>query len=93
VIATSTKVDVSKVNTDKINDAFFAKDEKDAKKSTEFFDKTEKKTELPSARKDAQKAVDSVLLATLKAGAPELKAYLGARFSLTKNTKPHQLKF
>jgi large subunit ribosomal protein L6e len=93
VIATSTKVDVSKVNTDKIDDAFFARDEKDSKKSTEFFDKTEKKSELPAARKEAQKAVDTVLLATLKSSAPELTAYLGARFSLTNNTRPHELKF
>jgi len=96
VIATSTKVDVSKVNSSAINDAFFARQEQAAKKEAgaDFFDKKEEaKKELPAARKEAQKAVDGALLPAVKALGVEFVAYLGARFSLTKTTRPHQIKF
>jgi len=41
-----------------------------------------------------QKSVDTVLLKNLKADkTPLLKQYLHARFSLSKNDKPHAMKF
>lgn len=95
VIATSTKVDVSKADVSSIDDAFFAKDKKAAKKGKgkeEFFTEEQKKSPLPQARKDAQKKVDSALAAVIKA-TPVLHHYLNAKFTLTNGQYPHQLKF
>jgi len=91
VIATSTKVDVSKVDVSKIDDKFFARDKK-APKRGEFLDKAEKKSELPAARKDANKKVDAALKPIIKA-TPNLLHYLNAKFSLTKGQFPHQMNF
>ncbi|PKA60363.1 60S ribosomal protein L6 [Apostasia shenzhenica] len=95
VIATSTKVDISGVNVDKFDDRYFMKEKQRKKKKTEgeFFeaDKEEKKA-LPQEKKDAQKAVDTPLLKAVDAVA-DLRAYLGARFSLKDGMKPHELKF
>ena len=93
-IATSTKVDVSKVDVKAINDEFFAKEQADSKtKEEKFFaaDKYERKG-VSSARKDAQKKVDAALLSTLKNDKLMTK-YLNARFSLTSGVHPHALKF
>lgn len=94
VLATSTKVDVSKVNTEKFNDAYFKKPvEKKAKKATEaglFNEKAEKPKN--ATRVADQKAVDTALLAIVKK-VPQLKAYLNASFSLKKGQAPHTLKF
>ncbi|PHU18761.1 60S ribosomal protein L6 [Capsicum chinense] len=95
VIATSTKVDVSGVNVEKIDDKYFAKQvEKKVKKGEgEFFEeKKEEKNVLPQEKKDEQKAVDTALLKAIE-GVPELKAYLAARFSLKSGMKPHELVF
>ncbi|KAM3328065.1 60S ribosomal protein L6 [Capsicum galapagoense] len=95
VIATSTKVDVSGVNVDKIDDKYFAKEvEKKVKKGEgEFFEeKKEEKNVIPQEKKDDQKAVDAALLKAIES-VPELKAYLGARFSLKSGMKPHELVF
>jgi large subunit ribosomal protein L6e len=61
VIATSTSVDVSKVDVAKFNDGYFAKD-------------------------------DAALLPVI-AKTENLKAYLGARFSLKQGMAPHSMKF
>ncbi|MCE2055700.1 60S ribosomal protein L6 [Datura stramonium] len=95
VIGTSTKVDVSGVNVEKIDDKYFAKqtEKKQKKGEGEFFeDKKEEKNVLPQEKKDEQKAVDSALLKAIE-GVPELKAYLSARFSLKSGMKPHELVF
>ncbi|RZR76994.1 hypothetical protein BHM03_00001925 [Ensete ventricosum] len=47
---------------------------------------------LPQEKKDDQKAVDSPLIKAIEA-VPDLKAYLGARFSLRSGMKPHELVF
>ncbi|KAM7263064.1 hypothetical protein ACFE04_000747 [Oxalis oulophora] len=95
VIGTSTKIDISGVNVDKFDDKYFAKEEKKRNKKTEgeFFeaDKEEKKT-YPEGKKEDQKAVDTPLIKALEA-VPDLKAYLGARFSLKAGMKPHELIF
>lgn len=93
VIATSTKVDASKVKTDKFDDAYFKPTEKKSKKKgeEEFFG-AEKKEKAPLASEyvDNQKVVDSALTAAIS---KELKSYLGARFSLKDGDRPHLMKF
>ncbi|KAF7824513.1 60S ribosomal protein l6-like [Senna tora] len=95
VIGTSTKVDVSGVNVDKFDDKYFAKPAEKKKKKTEgeFFEaEKEEKSVIPQEKKDDQKTVDSALIKAIES-VPELKAYLGARFSLQSGMKPHELVF
>jgi len=95
VIATSTKVDVSSVDVSGLDDKYFAKSSKaNAKDSEEeFFAGDEPKPAIVSdERKADQKKVDAALSKAVDA-VPMLSAYLGARFSLTKSDKPHQMKF
>jgi large subunit ribosomal protein L6e len=94
VIATSTKVDVSGVKTEKFDDAYFKKPvEKKQKTQEQFFaEDANKKRVFASGRLEDQKAVDSALLPVLKKN-PTLVKYLGARFSLKKSQFPHALKF
>ncbi|KAF3442615.1 hypothetical protein FNV43_RR16531 [Rhamnella rubrinervis] len=95
VIGTSTKVDISGVNVEKFDDKYFAKveEKKKQKGEGEFFEsEKEEKKLLPQEKKDDQKAVDAPLLKSIEA-VPDLKTYLGARFSLTSGMKPHELVF
>ncbi|XP_031125181.1 60S ribosomal protein L6-like [Ipomoea triloba] len=95
VIGTSTKVDVCGVNVDKIDDKYFAKQAEKKKKKTEgeFFEsEKEEKNVISQEKKDEQKAVDAALIKAIEA-VPDLKAYLGARFSLKAGMKPHELVF
>jgi large subunit ribosomal protein L6e len=95
VIATSTKVDISGVSVDKFDDKYFAKqvEKKKKKAEGEFFEaEKEEKNVLPQDKKDDQKAVDAQLVKAIE-GVPNLKAYLGARFSLKGGMKPHELVF
>ncbi|OAY44758.1 60S ribosomal protein L6-like [Manihot esculenta] len=95
VIATSTKVDISGVNVDKFGDKYFAKqvEKKKRKGESEFFEgDKEEKNVLPQEKKDDQKSVDAPLIKSIE-GVPDLKAYLGARFSLKAGMKPHELVF
>ncbi|TXG53453.1 hypothetical protein EZV62_022622 [Acer yangbiense] len=95
VIGTSTKVNISGVNVEKFDDKYFAKESEMKKKKgeTEFFEeKKEEKKSLPQEKKDNQKAVDTPLIKSIEA-VPELKAYLGSRFSLRAGMKPHELVF
>ncbi|KAJ6804241.1 60S ribosomal protein L6-like [Iris pallida] len=95
VIGTSTKVDISGVNVGKIDDKYFAKEAKKKKTKTEgeFFEaEKEEKKSLPQDKKDDQKAVDGQLIKAIEA-VPDLKAYLGARFTLRSGMKPHELVF
>ncbi|XP_075496236.1 large ribosomal subunit protein eL6-like [Primulina tabacum] len=95
VIGTSTKVDVAGVNLEKFDDKYFAKqvEKKKTKGENEFFEaEKQDKTPLPTEKKDDQKATDAPLLKAIES-VPELKAYLGARFSLKDGMKPHELVF
>ncbi|PON39698.1 60S Ribosomal protein [Trema orientale] len=95
VIGTSTKVDVSGVNAEKFDDKYFAKEVQKKKKKGEgeFFEaEKEEKNQLPQGKKDDQKTVDTPLLKAIEA-VPDLKTYLGARFSLKAGMKPHELVF
>jgi len=108
VIATSTKVDVSKVDVSKVDDKFFAAPKHNASQEAKDFFTPAKSARSSSlrrtsaaftaaphvsqAKKDETKRVGAALLAAIKA-TPNLKEYLGAKFSLTRNQKPHQMKF
>merc|ERR1711976_356056 len=89
VIATSTKVDVSK-----IDDAFFAKEKavKAKKEGDEFFKAEDKKSTLSQAKKDAQKKVDTPLIASINK-VENMSKYLNAKFSLTNKDRPHEMNF
>lgn len=94
VIATSTKVDVSKVDASSFDDAYFSKD-KDAKgeSEAEFFANDDAKPAVISdARKADQKKVDAGVLKAVGA-VPQLNKYLNAKFSLSKYDKPHNMVF
>jgi len=95
VIATSTSVDVSKVDVSKIDDAFFVRkaDKKVASKDGEaFFAKDSKKSPVAAARKTETARVDTAIKAIVKA-TPSLKQYLNSKFTLTRGQKPHLMKF
>ncbi|RZC62661.1 hypothetical protein C5167_024403 [Papaver somniferum] len=95
VIGTSTKVDISGVNTDKFDDKYFSKptEKKKKKGEGEFFESEEKeKNNLPQDKKDDQKTLDASLLKAIE-GVADLKTYLAARFSLKSCMKPHELVF
>ncbi|KAF4361107.1 hypothetical protein G4B88_000408 [Cannabis sativa] len=57
----------------------------------EFFEaEKEEKNQFPQGKKDDQKTVDTPLLKCIEA-VPDSKTYLGARFSLKADMKPHEL--
>ena len=95
VIATSTKVDISKVNVQKFDDKYFAREKKTRAKKTEgelFESEKEATKNLPDFKKDDQKVIDAELIKAIDA-VPDLKNYLGARFSLRDGDKPHEMTF
>ena len=57
-----------------------------------FFFLMQEKSVLPQQKKDDQKTVDSALIKAI-GSVPDLKTYLGARFSLKAGVKPHELVF
>lgn len=94
-VTTSTKVNISGVDVSKVTDKTFERS-KSAKKADAkaFFAEGAKKKEVSAERVALQKAVDGAVLKNIKADkTPLLKQYLHARFSLTKNDKPHNMKF
>jgi large subunit ribosomal protein L6e len=95
VIATSTKVDISGVNVKRFDDEYFAREKKEKAKKTEgelFETEKEASKSLPDYKKDDQKVVDAALIKAIEA-VPDLKTYLGARFSLRDGDKPHEMVF
>eukprot|EP00898_Chlorokybus_atmophyticus_P005556 jgi/Chlat1/6000/Chrsp4S06308 len=95
VIATSTKLDVAKVDVSKFNDTYFKRpEEKKGKKSESDFFEAEKedKKKVPEGRIEDQKAVDAALLPVIEA-VSDMKSYLAARFSLKSGMYPHELVF
>mmetsp|Transcript_19621 Transcript_19621/g.28968 ORF Transcript_19621/g.28968 Transcript_19621/m.28968 type:complete len:193 (+) Transcript_19621:58-636(+) len=91
VIATSTSVDVASVDVSSINDAYFAR-VKSSDEEEFFAGDAPKSAVVSDQRKADQKKVDAALLKVVDA-TPMLKAYLGARFSLKNNDKPHSMIF
>jgi large subunit ribosomal protein L6e len=95
-IRTSTQVNVSNVDVSKISDKTFTRDSKTKKAdAAAFFADAKKKKVIHEVRLAHQKAVDGAILANIKADkkSPLLKKYLSARFSLTRNDRPHAMKF
>jgi large subunit ribosomal protein L6e len=98
VIATSTRLDVSKVQVPQnVNDAFFnrvrARPQKPAE--GEIFQQKKEEYKVNDDRKKAQVEVDRQLVAAIKANSERrlLAQYLKSRFSLSNKQYPHQLKF
>jgi len=94
VIATSTSIDVSKVNTDKFTDEYFKRPATaTAKKGEEdFFAQEAEKTEIAPERIEDQKAMDAQVLPLVKK-VPMLKDYLNAHFTLSSGQFPHEMVF
>lgn len=95
VIATSTKIDISKVKIDdKFNDDYFRRPKKETKKKTEteFFASETKKKEIAPARVTDQQAFDKPILEVIKK-TEFLSQYLASKFTLTLHQNPHELKF
>ena len=92
-ITTSTKVNLAGVNVDKVSDKDFLRDKKSRAADHKLFQEGKKKS-LNASRKASQKAIDDALIKNIKDKKQPLMAkYMAARFSLTKNDKPHAMKF
>merc|ERR1712217_477667 len=91
-IVTSTKVDVKGVDAASVDDAYFARETaaKKGKADSTVFAASQEKTGISQEKKDGQKKVDASIVKALGA---DVKSYLKARFSLSANMHPHELKF
>jgi len=101
VIATSTKLDISKVQVDpKFTDQYFRRDKKSANKARKqqdgnIFAPDKALYQISETRKADQVVVDKSVLAVVKAH-PEKKMllkYLGSSFGLRSGLHPHKIKF
>lgn len=98
VIATSTKLDISKVNVpESLNDAFFNRIKAKKQKPTEgeIFQTKKEQYKVNDERKKAQLDVDKQLITVIKSH-PEKRLfarYLKSRFSLSNKQYPHKMKF
>lgn len=99
VIATSTKIDTTKVSIpENLDDKFFnrVKAAKASKKDgAEIFETKKETYTVNEERKTAQVNVDNQLLAAIKADKERSmkRQYLKSRFALTNRVYPHKLKF
>jgi len=97
VIATSTRVDIAKVDVSKLTDKDFAqkRSQTNSKKSGFLDKKAAEPYSVSGVKKDLQKSVDASLIAQAVAGGKRniLGQYLHAPFSLRKGQSPHLLKF
>ncbi len=94
-MTTSTKVDLAGVDVSSVTDKTFTRDNKTKKADAKaFFAEGSQKKAVSAERLALQKSVDGALIKNIKESkTPLLAKYLGARFSLTKNDKPHALRF
>ncbi|XP_065185365.1 large ribosomal subunit protein eL6-like [Sycon ciliatum] len=95
VIATQTRVDISKVNIpERVDDAYFRRQTKARKSKAEgeMFEETQTTYKASEERKADQKAVDAAILESVKK-TPELLYYLRAKFTLHKGQYPHEMVF
>ncbi|KAI1143431.1 ribosomal protein L6e-domain-containing protein [Hypoxylon sp. FL0543] len=99
VIATSYKIDLSGLDTSKVDEvaqaSYFTQDKAKNKASEEaFFKQGEKpqKKEINSSRAADQKTIDKALIANIKK-VDLLASYLASSFSLRKGDKPHEMKW
>merc|ERR1711920_296330 len=89
-IATSLKVDLKTANFSSVNDSYFAREKAAKKTEAGVFATEQPKTEMPAEKKTGQKKMDTDIVKGLSA---EVKSYLKARFSLSANMYPHEMKF
>jgi len=101
VIATSTKIDISKVKIpDNLTDDYFRRDKKAARKSRkeqqgDIFAAPKEQYVVNETKKKDQVEVDKLVIGVVKAN-PEKKMlmkYLGSSFSLGSGQFPHRMKF
>jgi len=93
VIATSTKIDLGKIDTSSVGANFFARAKTDRKKGeAAFFNKDGAKAELPAEKKAAQQKVDDQILKAVSKNA-DMAKYLAATFTLRDHDTPHTMKF
>eukprot|EP00026_Physarum_polycephalum_P020012 Phypoly_transcript_22329.p1 GENE.Phypoly_transcript_22329~~Phypoly_transcript_22329.p1 ORF type:complete len:198 (+),score=29.95 Phypoly_transcript_22329:78-596(+) len=94
VIATSTKIDISGVDSKGITDGLFkATVRRAAKKSEEHFFQKDKPTEQKrQAQNLISSAADKKIVEAVKK-VPQLKKYLARNFFLARGDRPHAMKF
>lgn len=98
VIATSTVVDVSGVDSEVLDrvskDEYWAREKKDGKGEEAFFAEGEaaQKKETDPTRIEDQKKVDKAIMVNIKKE-KDLEAYLASNFSLRSNERPHEMVF
>lgn len=98
VIATSTRIDLSKVNLPaNLDDKFFDRVKQKKSKTTEkeLFSTNKEKYQLTEERKKAQLEVDRQIYAAIKDSKEKrlLLQYLKSTFALTRKQYPHKMKF
>jgi len=101
VIATGTKLDLSKVNVpETLNDTYFRRDKKGQRKARQqqqgdIFAAPKKEYTVSEDRKKDQVEVDKSILSVVKSHAEKksLLRYLGSSFGLTSGQFPHRMKF
>jgi len=98
VIATSTKIDISKVTMpENVDDAFFNRIKEKKQKPTdgELFEVKKEVYKVNEARKAAQLNVDKQLMTAIKASADKtlLVSWLRTKFALKNRQYPHAMKF
>jgi len=93
VIATSTHIGINFKIPDTFDDKYFKKP-KEKKKKAKPEDAFEKKKQegISASRKDDQKIIDNLVLPLIKKQ-PLLRHYLKGKFTLSKHTFPHLMKF
>merc|ERR1712087_905768 len=90
-IATSLKVDLKGADFKSVSDTYFARTAEKAKKSESSVFATEQgKSGMSDEKKAGQKKLDADIVKGLGA---DVKSYLKARFSLSANMYPHEMKF
>ncbi|CAJ0929193.1 unnamed protein product, partial [Mesorhabditis belari] len=99
VIATKTKIDISKVKVPAhIDDEYFRRaklNKAKGKEGEDIFAKGKEEYKVTDQRKQDQKAIDAPILAAIKSN-PEHKflfGYMGSRFALGKGQYPHKMIF
>lgn len=98
VIPTTTKVDIAGIDLAKLDDTHFIKSKAKKTKNTvgQFFEKQNELTDVDknkiADKKKSQISFDKSLLDSIKK-TELLAAYLASRFTIRKNTRPHDLKF